>query len=1517
MPELIHTFTGGKMNKDLDERLLPNGEYRDALNLEVASSDTSQVGAFQNLKGNTEKSYSSYNSSTKEYTTWDPAVYIDFLPNAICIGSIAEPNSDIVYWFIASDPDPVTKVKVSVIVSYNTITQVTLPLIVDTQNIFNFSADNLITGINILEGLLLWTDNQTEPKSIIIDDWVNSTPNFITHSKIYNRDFVEADTTVIRKKPLTAPSVEANASGRGGAGTGLSPLSTIRGGTYANFTYEDPNDPLVYISLPTYAEDNALGYVSINTTPAPDNYEALDMITLKGEETSLAGVLSKYEVTLLIVGPLDSAGNLQNGNTLQCHIQAISADIPRTPEIVWEVLLVESGVLFEFVFPRFATRWKYNDNQVSGFSPFTETVFVGGEFEYLSSDGFNVGMVNNAREIILSNLEWGDESVKEIEILYKASNSTAVYVVDSISDKSITSFTILNEVIGAIVNSNQLLRPYDNVPLQAKAQEITGNRLIYGGYTQQYDLVEPKIRTAIQQNNHSEAVRFPEQSLKSIRTYQIGANFLDKYGRETPVFTTNNSSFFVPVTASSKVNKAIATLAGSDIPSFATHFKYFIKDISNEYYNIALDRFYFAEDGNIWLSFPSSERNKVLEETYLVLKKEHDNNSAVPVEARFKVLAIQNEAPDFIATRLSGIAEADVEVPSSGSPTNPGVGVQRFSFKGPSTSGNARFNQGFAADNFIVIAQDTNVTREYAIASGGPVSSSDDDNITYRITLEEPLGEDALFLDSLIAEDKYTVIIKEKIVEKKPEYEGRFFAKINRDANFDNYVISSFVGFEPTYGILESIDVPDEIANRGANSSNRGFSGPGFTDPEAPSNNWQTKIRKPVAGSNWFGVGFAAYGGGQSSPINSSVSTIPLLDNYLSANNTTIRFFDSNGKKSGVYTVKSWEDYYDRRGWRTAGGAYTRTTNFNSRKSVRVVLNKDFESGFTPAGIEIIREVGVDSNDVLSSSNPAIFETEPKEAIDIDIYHQASNAIPISEYADDKTLDWFNCFSYGNGVESNRIRDDYNAVTIDKGPIVSAPLDVPYRKEIKANSLIFSQIFNSISGVNNLNQFIQAEGITKDLNPEYGSIQKLYSRDTDLITLCENKAMKILANKDALFNADGSSNVTSNKAVLGQTITYQGEYGIGTNPESFAEFGFRMYFVDSNRGTVIRLSNDGITPVSDYGMHGFFQDNLSINKKIIGSWDADTRNYNITLNTLTPYWQQTLGAGKTDRLNKDPECGAFINEYPTYSTTVSFKDDLNGWTSRKTYIPENGISLNNVYYTFKSGKIWEMNSNILRNSFYNTGPSSADIGVYYESSFNAIFNESPTSVKDFRTISYSGTDSREYIYKTTATGDKNFSLAQIQAQQLIPTDFSTTKGWYANSIVTDLQEGEVKELINKEGKYYNYIKGLPTFFVDDCDNNVDSHEFNVQGIGRASAITGDTDITVFKVTNTINPDCFTPVTPIVPIVLQYGSTESAVCCNPQTGTYYILDGEEFIDAASVLLIDGSPAADGFYIKQTN
>ena len=52
MPEIKNSFTQGKMNKDLDERLIPNGQYRDAMNVEVSTSEGSDVGTIQNVKGN-------------------------------------------------------------------------------------------------------------------------------------------------------------------------------------------------------------------------------------------------------------------------------------------------------------------------------------------------------------------------------------------------------------------------------------------------------------------------------------------------------------------------------------------------------------------------------------------------------------------------------------------------------------------------------------------------------------------------------------------------------------------------------------------------------------------------------------------------------------------------------------------------------------------------------------------------------------------------------------------------------------------------------------------------------------------------------------------------------------------------------------------------------------------------------------------------------------------------------------------------------------------------------------------------------------------------------------------------------------------------------------------------------------------------------------------------------------------------------------------------------------------------
>ena len=52
MAEIKNLFVGGKMNKDLDERVVPKGEYRDAQNVLINDSEDSDVGALENIRGN-------------------------------------------------------------------------------------------------------------------------------------------------------------------------------------------------------------------------------------------------------------------------------------------------------------------------------------------------------------------------------------------------------------------------------------------------------------------------------------------------------------------------------------------------------------------------------------------------------------------------------------------------------------------------------------------------------------------------------------------------------------------------------------------------------------------------------------------------------------------------------------------------------------------------------------------------------------------------------------------------------------------------------------------------------------------------------------------------------------------------------------------------------------------------------------------------------------------------------------------------------------------------------------------------------------------------------------------------------------------------------------------------------------------------------------------------------------------------------------------------------------------------
>ena len=177
-------------------------------------------------------------------------------------------------------------------------------------------------------------------------------------------------------------------------------------------------------------------------------------------------------------------------------------------------------------------------------------------------------------------------------------------------------------------------------------------------------------------------------------------------------------------------------------------------------------------------------------------------------------------------------------------------------------------------------------------------------------------------------------------------------------------------------------------------------------------------------------------------------------------------------------------------------------------------------------------------------------------------------------------------------VEEMYIRGGFNNNSMSYGVRAYLDEEEPIQQH-RFNTLIYSGIFNSRTGLNRTNEFPVGTNITKSANPQYGSIQKIYAEENNLIVLQENKCSRALIDKNAIYNAEGGGSVTTQRQVLGEIVPYTGEYGISKNPESFAIYAYRKYFVDRNRNAVLRLSHDGITEISEYGMRDWFRDNLS------------------------------------------------------------------------------------------------------------------------------------------------------------------------------------------------------------------------------------------------------------------------------------------------------------------------------------
>ena len=379
-------------------------------------------------------------------------------------------------------------------------------------------------------------------------------------------------------------------------------------------------------------------------------------------------------------------------------------------------------------------------------------------------------------------------------------------------------------------------------------------------------------------------------------------------------------------------------------------------------------------------------------------------------------------------------------------------------------------------------------------------------------------------------------------------------------------------------------------------------------------------------------------------------------------------------------------------------------------------------------------------------------------------------------------------------VEESRIRGGFNNTQTELGPRAFISTE-DNGKQVANNGIIFSGLFNSATGVNNTNVFSIAQGITKELDPRYGSIRKFYATDTDLRIFQELKVSKSLIDKDAIFTADGNPQLTASTLVVGQNLPFAGEYGIGSFPESFAKKGYRTYFVDNNKGVVCRLSKDGITEISQNGMRDYFRDqlnqttsgylkfglsasntvavlngvyefevsssgvdnievgmNFTLNSEVFTIVDMSDTIVNDTKRQVTidkaltttektsffiNKWDNNKVVGGYDMYQdtytlsvQSPQSDGFLG--PRTSETLVFDEQSKGWTSFYSYTPVLLNSLNNSFYSAFKNQIWiHYDDLVARNNFY---------GVQSDSSVTFVFNESPSTKKNFLTVNYEGSN---------------------------------------------------------------------------------------------------------------------------------------------------------------------------------
>lgn len=1206
MPNIVNNLAGGRMNKDDDDRLIKNGEYRDALNIMVGTSDGSNVGTAQNVLGNTR---------IADLATLSGLSIL----GASTIGAISVPETNKLYWFV-------TATLFDGIYEYDKTTNTAnrvLQTLKAGRNALNFQSNALITGVNHIDGLLYWTDNYNPPRKINIERAQQYAPDAFE---------IADDISVIVRPPLQSLVIEPKLpvdeldqnnllekmirvayrfKYKDGEYSALSPFTTtmfnpeklnlsytegntgiINKWSELDITFTTGNEHVTDIQL-VYADERSINLNVIDTlNKSKLGYADNSSYTINFKNNKVYSVVIATQVGRLYDNvPLRAkaqdiiGGRLAYGNYVQFFkIERDDTPIPLDYDI--ELLSGEPEGFYDTTFKtgrNYEIALLYLDEygrQTTALADYNSTVYV----PYTVCDKTNSLMVtiNHATPEFATNFRLAIKQDKENyynifpRIYYIGNDGFKYFLInDSDLDKpQVNKYIVVKSRDGG---ADLTGKKYKVLEVAYKSQGFLGSDEFAGLYF--------KIKTGLDEFTGDDVIEnFTYAEGSTATKWKLAC---DNKARLPFTPGTTPNTVFKYYGDNNNENglsyNVFQSIVDDYILEYNTYgdarYEVIVFDdagtLSFKYRNIYQNT-YYTPLSVVWHQFPVTVGvpHQLLNDGYN--SKAEILFNSTPIVGDKWSLGIKTSLEPFVY-RSSGLLRDpiyqqdywDQYVDGSeifGLANHPGSQPVAI-FPGLDWGDSER---GIFEGASITINIDQDIDTEgndTAYASSNPYTSpSDYDNIEEWF-FESGAWEIFDFRDYNGVNQGIKGVYFRRSIGWNVDQGG--LNAVTRTEAPNTVTRMHLVGFEGDAGSFyctrDRLKVSFYLQQLESLVSFE-------TDPidqqvdiyhELPTT-YRILSDKHIVGFEYDTYEDDGFG---NVLLRSSTNVFP--HNFSSGTKVYVKQIDGGTVQpliEGEQTVLSVSD------------------------SFGIVINLPYAS-LTPPYTQVIGSV---LNFVAGVSEENQTGFQPAKII----LNNPTNK-----------LTSFNAFSFGNGVESDRIRDDFNEAYIRHSKRTTTAID-QYDQERRSSSITWSEPFSVDTNVNRLNEFNLSTVNFKNLDVSFGSIQKIRSRDTDLMVFQENKVSGILYNKTLLSDAIGTGQITTTPVVFGNQITLNGEFGISNNPESYSEWGESMFFTDRRRGAVIELRGNAMKVISDTKMTDYFNDHFKLNNNFnVGGYDIHTHQY--------------------------------------------------------------------------------------------------------------------------------------------------------------------------------------------------------------------------------------------------------------------------------------------------------------------